>query len=92
MKLRYVVITSVDRDDLRDGGAGHFADCIREARAREPGHHDRDPDVPDFRGKGSTRALEALAPIRPTCSTTTSKRCARLYKRTCAPAPTTTGR
>ena len=32
MGLRYVVITSVDRDDLRDGGAQHFADCIRETR------------------------------------------------------------
>ena len=32
-RLKYVVITSVDRDDLRDGGAGHFADCIREVRA-----------------------------------------------------------
>src|SRR3546814_1107996 len=35
MGLRYVVITSVDRDDLRDGGAQHFADCIREARRSE---------------------------------------------------------
>src|SRR5829696_2135993 len=33
LKLRYVVITSVDRDDLRDGGAAHFRDCIREVRA-----------------------------------------------------------
>ncbi|HEX5693189.1 MAG TPA: lipoyl synthase, partial [Arenimonas sp.] len=36
MGLRYVVITSVDRDDLRDGGAQHFVDCIREARALSP--------------------------------------------------------
>jgi lipoic acid synthetase len=36
LKLRYVVITSVDRDDLRDGGAGHFVDCIRETRALSP--------------------------------------------------------
>lgn len=36
MRLKYVVITSVDRDDLRDGGAQHFADCIREARALSP--------------------------------------------------------
>ena len=33
LKLKYVVITSVDRDDLRDGGAAHFVDCIREDRA-----------------------------------------------------------
>ena len=36
MKLKYVVITSVDRDDLRDGGAQHFADCIREIRILNP--------------------------------------------------------
>ncbi|WP_036830003.1 radical SAM protein, partial [Photobacterium sanctipauli] len=36
MKLRYVVVTSVDRDDLRDGGAQHFADCTREIRAKSP--------------------------------------------------------
>src|SRR5256884_9173495 len=36
LKLRYVVITSVDRDDLRDGGAGHFVDCIRAVRAVSP--------------------------------------------------------
>ena len=44
MALRYVVITSVDRDDLRDGGASHFADCIREVR-RESDHQDRNPDA-----------------------------------------------
>jgi lipoic acid synthetase len=36
LKLKYVVITSVDRDDLRDGGAGHFVDCIRQTRALSP--------------------------------------------------------
>src|SRR5690606_41311709 len=36
MQLRYVVVTSVDRDDLKDGGAGHFAACIREIRAAMP--------------------------------------------------------
>ena len=35
-KLKYVVITSVDRDDLQDGGAGHFARCIQQVRARSP--------------------------------------------------------
>jgi lipoic acid synthetase len=50
MKLRYVVITSVDRDDLRDGGAGHFVECIREARRLNP---DTKIEilVPDFRGR-----------------------------------------
>ena len=42
LKLKYVVITSVDRDDLRDGGAGHFVECIRPARA-VAGHAHRDP-------------------------------------------------
>src|SRR3954451_10961586 len=37
LKLKYVVITSVDRDDLRDGGAGHFAACIRAVRTQSPG-------------------------------------------------------
>lgn len=50
MALKYVVITSVDRDDLRDGGAGHFADCIRETRARNPGIR-VEVLVPDFRGR-----------------------------------------
>ena len=61
MALRYVVITSVDRDDLRDGGAAHFAACIREARALSP-NLKIEILTPDFRGKGRMeRALEALA-------------------------------
>ena len=50
MGLSYVVITSVDRDDLRDGGAQHFADCIREAKILSP---DLKVEVlvPDFRGR-----------------------------------------
>ena len=36
LKLKYVVITSVDRDDLRDGGAGHFVECIRKTRELSP--------------------------------------------------------
>jgi lipoic acid synthetase len=44
LKLKYVVITSVDRDDLRDGGAAHFVECIRETRA-VAGHAHRDPDA-----------------------------------------------
>jgi lipoic acid synthetase len=50
MKLKYVVVTSVDRDDLRDGGAQHFADCIRETRARSPAIR-IEVLVPDFRGR-----------------------------------------
>ncbi|MEP6484086.1 MAG: lipoyl synthase [Rudaea sp.] len=61
MALRYVVITSVDRDDLRDGGASHFADCIREVRAASPTIK-IEILTPDFRGKGRMeRALDALA-------------------------------
>ena len=60
MKLRYVVITSVDRDDLRDGGAAHFAECIRATRAAAP-NIKIEILTPDFRGKGRMdRALELL--------------------------------
>ena len=59
MGLRYVVITSVDRDDLRDGGAGHFADCIRAVRAQNP-QIKIEILVPDFRGR-LERALDALS-------------------------------
>ena len=65
MRLRYVVITSVDRDDLRDGGAGHFAACIRAVRFENP---DIRIEIltPDFRGKGRMdRALEVLAEYPP---------------------------
>ncbi len=50
MKLRYVVVTSVDRDDLRDGGAAHFAECIRELRAHDAALR-IEVLVPDFRGR-----------------------------------------
>ena len=50
MALKYVVITSVDRDDLRDGGAQHFADCIREVRVLNPDIK-IEVLVPDFRGR-----------------------------------------
>lgn len=60
MSLRYVVITSVDRDDLRDGGAQHFADCITAVRAQSPSIQ-IEILTPDFRGKGRMeRALEIL--------------------------------
>ncbi len=59
MKLKYVVITSVDRDDLRDGGAQHFADCIREIRKLNP-EIKIEILVPDFRGR-IDQALDILA-------------------------------
>jgi lipoic acid synthetase len=58
LKLKYVVITSVDRDDLRDGGAQHFVDCIRAVRAASPSTT-IEVLVPDFRGR-LERALEIL--------------------------------
>ncbi|MBB5209623.1 lipoyl synthase [Chiayiivirga flava] len=65
MKLRYVVITSVDRDDLRDGGAAHFVECIRRAREFSPALK-IEILTPDFRGKGRMeRALEVLAQAPP---------------------------
>ncbi len=59
MFLKYLVITSVDRDDLKDGGAGHFADCIRSTRCAV---NDIKIEilVPDFRGR-MENALEALS-------------------------------
>ncbi|MGD9020191.1 MAG: lipoyl synthase [Lysobacterales bacterium] len=60
MQLRYVVITSVDRDDLRDGGASHYAACMDRVRELNPGIK-LEILVPDFRGKGRMqRALEIL--------------------------------
>jgi lipoic acid synthetase len=65
MRLRYIVITSVDRDDLRDGGAAHFAACIEGVRAENPGIR-IEILVPDFRGRGKLeRALEVLAGAPP---------------------------
>ncbi len=65
MKLRYVVITSVDRDDLRDGGAGHYVRCLSHIRELSPDIK-LEILVPDFRGKGRMeRALEILAASPP---------------------------
>lgn len=65
MRLRYVVITSVDRDDLRDGGAQHFVDCIQAVRAASPGIQ-VEILTPDFRGKGrKEKALDILAEAPP---------------------------
>lgn len=63
MGLRYIVITSVDRDDLRDGGASHFAECIRETRQRVA-NIKIEILVPDFRGR-MDKALDNLAPHLP---------------------------
>jgi len=63
MGLRYVVVTSVDRDDLRDGGAGHFVDCIRETRVLSP-NIEIEILVPDFRGRMEV-ALELLQQTPP---------------------------
>ncbi len=61
MGLKYVVVTSVDRDDLRDGGAQHFVDCITAIRKHAPATR-IEILTPDFRGKGRMdRALEILA-------------------------------
>ncbi len=59
LRLKYAVITSVDRDDLRDGGAGHFADCLAAIRASAPVTR-LEILVPDFRGRLNT-ALNALS-------------------------------
>ncbi|PJE80473.1 Lipoyl synthase [invertebrate metagenome] len=63
MGLRYVVITSVDRDDLRDGGAGHFAECIKEIRHRTASTQ-IEILVPDFRGRMDV-ALDILSETPP---------------------------
>ena len=63
MGLRYVVITSVDRDDLGDGGGGHFAACVRAVRAAVPGIR-IEILTPDFRGRVDA-ALVALAAAPP---------------------------
>src|SRR5574341_411680 len=63
LKLKYVVITSVDRDDLQDGGARHFVDCIRAVREKSP-RTTIEVLVPDFRGR-LDRALEILLAAPP---------------------------
>ena len=77
MGLRYVVITSVDRDDLRDGGAAHFAECIRETRARNPGIR-VEVLVPDFRGRMDV-ALDILAADPPDVFNHNMETVPRLY-------------
>jgi lipoic acid synthetase len=78
MKLKYVVITSVDRDDLRDGGARHFADCIRAIRAQAPATV-IEILVPDFRGRLDV-ALDILAATPPDVMNHNLETVPRLYK------------
>jgi len=76
--LRYVVITSVDRDDLRDGGAAHFVDCIRAVREHSP-QTQIEVLVPDFRGR-LDRALDVLAQAPPDVMNHNLETVPRLYR------------
>jgi lipoic acid synthetase len=78
LALDYVVITSVDRDDLRDGGAGHFAACIRAVREYAP-HTRIEILVPDFRGRLEV-ALEILAAEPPDVMNHNLETVPRLYR------------
>lgn len=82
LKLNYVVITSVDRDDLRDGGAQHFADCIRAIRTQSPQTR-IEILVPDFRGRLEI-ALEKLSTSPPDVMNHNLETVPRLYKQ-CRP-------
>jgi lipoic acid synthetase len=78
LKLSYVVITSVDRDDLRDGGAQHFVDCITRIRALSP-RTQIEVLVPDFRGRDD-RALSILTLAPPDVMNHNLETAPRLYK------------
>ena len=78
MGLRYVVITSVDRDDLRDGGAAHYAACIRAVRETRPDTR-IEILVPDFRGR-EERALAILAETPPDVFNHNLETVPRLYR------------
>ncbi|MDZ4162344.1 MAG: lipoyl synthase [Burkholderiales bacterium] len=78
LQLKYVVITSVDRDDLRDGGAAHFVACIREIRALSP-RTQIEVLVPDFRGRDD-RALDILTAAPPDVMNHNLETAPRLYK------------
>lgn len=78
MKLRYVVITSVDRDDLRDGGAQHYVDCINEIRERSP-LTKIEVLVPDFRGR-LEKALDIFEKGLPDVLNHNLETVPRLYK------------
>ena len=78
MRLTYVVVTSVDRDDLRDGGADHFARCIAETRRLNPGIK-VEILVPDFRGRGDI-AIDILSRTTPDVFNHNLETVPRLYK------------
>jgi lipoyl synthase len=78
LRLKYVVITSVDRDDLRDGGAQHFVDCIRKTRELSP-LTQIEVLVPDFRGR-LDRALSILTAAPPDIMNHNLETVPRLYK------------
>ncbi len=78
MGLRYVVITSVDRDDLRDGGAGHFAECIAAVREHSPATT-IEVLVPDFRGRIEV-AIDKLAAAPPDVMNHNLETVPRLYR------------
>ena len=78
LKLNYVVITSVDRDDLRDGGAGHFVACIQATRELSPATQ-IEVLVPDFRGRDD-RALDILKTAPPDVMNHNLETVPRLYK------------
>ena len=79
LKLSYVVITSVDRDDLKDGGAKHFADCIRAVREKSPVTR-IEVLVPDFRSR-LERALDALDAALPDVMNHNLETVPRLYRK-----------
>ena len=78
LKLKYVVITSVDRDDLKDGGAQHFVDCIRAVREHSPATR-IEILTPDFRGR-LDRALQILTAAPPDVMNHNLESVPRLYK------------
>ncbi|MDH5359458.1 MAG: lipoyl synthase [Gammaproteobacteria bacterium] len=78
MQMRYVVITSVDRDDLRDGGAGHFSDCIEKIRELSPSTR-IEVLTPDFRGRMEI-ALQEMARALPDVFNHNLETIPRLYK------------
>ena len=79
LKLNYVVITSVDRDDLRDGGARHFVECIRAVRETSPQTR-IEILVPDFRGRMDV-ALEIMEQAPPDVFNHNLENVPRLYKK-----------
>jgi lipoyl synthase len=79
LKLNYVVVTSVDRDDLKDGGARHFVECISAIRKMSPGTT-IEVLVPDFRGR-LDRALEVLAAAPPDVMNHNLETVPRLYRK-----------